>query len=119
MHEFGLGKQFARGARCQDASICHDSDALGEVGHHLHVVADHDHSAACLGHLLDRFHHGHALAVVESACGLVEHDHTRLHHKDARERNHLPLPARERKRRLVEREAKTLRHLARLFVCAG
>ena len=86
-----------RAAALEDAAVGHYYDAL------FHVVADHDYSAAALGHGAHGFHDGHALAVVKATRGLVEHHDFWLYDHDGGECYHLALTAREREGRLVGR----------------
>ena len=97
-----------RAAAVEDAAVGHHHDALGKVRDDFHVVADHDYSAAALGHGAHGFHDGHALAVVKAARGLVEHHDFGLYDYDGGECHHLALTTREREGRLVGRQAKAV-----------
>ena len=84
-----------RAAAVEDATVGHYHNALGKIRDDFHIVADHNHGAAALGHGAHRFRDGHALAVIKAARGLVEHDDLGLNHYDGGKRHHLSLAARK------------------------
>ena len=93
LHEFDVREQLVRATAVEDATVGHHHDALGKVGNDFHVVTDHDDGATALGHGAYRFHHGHALAVVQAARGLVEYHNLGFHYHDGGQRHHLALAA--------------------------
>ena len=73
-------------------------------------MADHNDSAAAIGHLGDGVHDSHALAVVKAACRLIEEHDIGLHDDDGGKGDDLALATGERERRLLLGKAEALDH---------
>ena len=80
-----------------------DVDAVGDLEHMRHVVADQDHRQALVAHAADQLQHHVAFLDAERGGGFVEDDHVRGEGRGARHRHALALAAGQRFHRLRHR----------------
>ena len=92
----GILEQVGGVAGLHDLAVPHHQQAARERGDAAQIVRDEKIGKVALPlQVAEQIDHLRLDQHVERACGLVEHDESRLEHDGARHRNALPLPAGE------------------------
>ena len=89
------GEHLGRRPLHEKLPLAHHGDAVAEIREVVHIMGHHHHGEPLLMQAGDHVKKGFPRFRVEACCGLVEHEHLRLHGEHARKRHAALLAARE------------------------